>query len=295
MSIFKIPFYNGVLLLAGIVTCCNLQAEENKKQPVIGSQGKLFSNTSSETDEMTLPKSESATHLYGGIGLTASSTNSDFKMDYEINKDNFPEAIPHLQHKESSLKKIGASIVTGIKVGLNRNFFLAVEGNYTCGTKKHWHTFTQSEDIEFGDIDGVETQNISCIDIKYKDEIGAFLKCGTTFRPYEFYGIFGVSAQKAEVRYDLDPNADGVNQSYSDGFSQRVCGPVIGAGMAVEITDNISCALEYKYKKYNRICGNLEVVKDDVFGGNHDSSVRRVEIKDNKQELSLIFTLHTKL
>lgn len=299
MNIFKIPLHNGVLLLVGIVACGNLQAEENKKQPVIDSQGNLFSNTSSETDGVTLQKSESATHLYGGIGLTASSVNSDFKMDYEVDEDDFLEAIPHVQHKGRSLKKIGVSIVGGIRADLSSNLFLATECNFSHGTTTHWRDFTQSEDVEFGNLGKeYDSQKISHINIKHKGEIGLFLKAGTIVQSYEFYGIWGVSTKRIEIEYELDSNAQDIKQAYSDCFSRRIYAPVLGVGITKEITNNISGSFEYRYKMYNLAKGNLAKVGDKVFEGDdvhHDRSLRHVEIDSNKHELSLSITVRTKL
>lgn len=285
MAAFGAFFNNGMLLLAGIAVCGDLQAEENKRQPSTKCLETLTSNS--------LDISGGSLYLYGGMSLVASSINSNFKMDYEVNKTYFPDAQPHVKHKENSLKKIGVGIVTGIQAHLSANFFLSVEGTFTHGTTRHQRDFTPAEDIETDDKDDSD-QRISHINIEHKDELGLLLKVGSRVTPYEFYGIFGFSTKQVKIGYELDPNQKDIVSTFNKSSKERVFGPVVGLGIARKITNRVFGGLEYKYKMYSRAKISL-LVDDSIFDGGeqHDISVRDLECNSKKHELSLNITVRT--
>lgn len=286
MAAFGAFFNNGMLLLAGIAVCGDLQAEENKRQPSTKCLETLTSNSSDI--------SGGSLYLYGGMSLVASNINSNFKMDYEVNKTNFPDARSHVNHKEGNLRKIGIGVIAGIQAHLNENFFLAIEGTFTHGTTRHQRDFTQAEDTEINGDDDSD-QKISHINIEHKNELGLLLKVGPRVTPYGFYGIFGFSTKQVKIGYELDSRHDVIFSTYSKCPKARVFGPVVGFGITRTINKQLSGALEYKYKIYNRAKTNL-LVDDSVFGSadiRHDISVRDLECNSKKHELSLSIAVRT--
>lgn len=287
MATFGVFFSKGMLLLAGIVVCGNLQAEKDKQQSSI----KYLETLSSNASEIP----NGYLYLYGGMSLIASSINSNFQMNYALNRVDFPQGRPYVNHKEDNLRKFDVGVVAGIQKDLSKNFFLAVEGTFTHGTTRHQRDFTQAEDAEIDYTDDSK-QKISHIDIEHKDEFGLLLKAGPRVTPYEFYGIFGVSTKQVKIGYELNQNHDAITSAFSKYSQDRVLGTIIGFGLAREITKQVSCALDYKYKMYNRAKVSLSV-DDSSFNSEtempHDASARNLEVDSRKHELSLSIAVRT--
>lgn len=258
------------IVLVALISCLSVQAEE-----VASSSGVKF---------------------YAGASVVGSWTSSDFKMDYEINKDNFPGTEPWAKHKESSIARVGAGFAAGIKKKFENDWFVGGELNYTLSRAKHHHDFVKSEDLEEANT-GNENDIISRINVRHGDELGLSLKFGKDCQTYDVYGILGVTTKNVEIEYSLDEDGNWV--IHGDGFDiskkKRAWGAVFGVGGSKKINERISCSFEYRYKIYNSAKKSVDcrALAEKAFGGaQHDTSDRNFKVKSDKHELSLGVTFN---
>lgn len=253
------------IVLIALVSCLSVQAEE-----VTSSNGLKF---------------------YAGASVVGSWTSSDFKMDYEVNKDNFPNAESGIKHKENSIGRVGAGFAAGIKKKFGNNWFVGGELGYTLSRAKHCHNFTADEDQE-SDLPEDRNNIVSHANVRHGDEWALSLKFGKDCCSYDVYGILGVTTKNIEIEYSID--ADGYWVEHGDGFDiskkKRAWGAVFGVGGSKKINDRISCSLEYRYKVYNSAKKSVDcrALAEKAFGNlPHDSSDRNFKVKSDKHELSL--------
>lgn len=257
-----------VALLA-LILCCSAQAEE-----IASSRGIDF---------------------YVGASAVGSWTDSDFKMNYTIDENYFPNTKPWANHKEYAISRVGAGFTAGIKKKFSNDWFVGGELGYTLSRAKHHHNFTTDEDLE-SDITGNENVIISRANIKHGDEWALSLKLGKDYKSYEIYGILGVSTKNIDIEYSVD--ADGYWVEHGDGFDvstkKRAWGAVFGLGGSKKINDRISCSLEYRYKVYNSAKKSVDcrALAEKAFDDLHDISERNFKIKSDKHELSFGVTFN---
>ncbi len=257
------------IVLIALVSCLSVQAEE-----IASSNGLKF---------------------YAGASAVGSWTSSDFKMDYEVDKDNFPNAQPWAKHKENSIGRVGAGFAAGIKKKFSNNWFVGGELNYTLSRAKHHHNFTAAEDME-SDLPENESVLVSHADIRHGDEWALSLKFGKDWNSYDVYGILGVTTKNIEIGYSID--ADGNWVDHGDGFDvskkKRAWGAVFGLGGSKKITNRVSCSLEYRYKVYNSAKKSIDcrALTEKAFAAQHDTSDRNFKVKSDKHELSLGVTFN---
>lgn len=259
------------IVLIALVSCLSVQAEENAS-----SNGLKF---------------------YAGASAVGSWTSSDFKMDYEINKDNFPNAQPWAKHKENSIGRVGAGFAAGIKKKFSNNWFIGGELNYTLSRAKHHHDFVGTEDVETDDIfRNHENDVISRVNVRHGDEWGLSLKFGKDCCSYDVYGILGLTTKNIEIEYSVDPDTYWVD--HDDGFDtskkKRAWGAVFGLGGSKKINNRISCSLEYRYKMYSSAKKSVDcrAEAEKAFVYPHDTSDRNFKVKSDKHELSLGVTFN---
>lgn len=254
------------IVLIALVSCLSVQAEENAS-----SNGLKF---------------------YAGASAVGSWTCSDFKMDYEVNKVDFPNAEPYAKHKENSIGRVGAGFAAGIKKKFSNNWFVGGELGYTLSRAKHHHDFLGSEDVESqDDLDIYANDIISRVNVRHGDEWTLSLKFGKDFHSYDVYGILGVTTKNIEIEYSVDADTHWVDRD--DGFDvskkKRAWGAVFGLGGSRKINDRISCSLEYRYKMYNSAKKSVDcrALAEKAFLVEHDISDRNFKVKSDKHELSL--------
>ena len=259
------------IVLIALVSCLSVQAEE-----IASSNGLKF---------------------YAGASAVGSWTSSDFKMDYEVDKDNFPNAQPWAKHKENSIGRVGAGFAAGIKKKFGNTWFVGGELGYTLSRAKHHHDFLVGEDIEIDNHGGHENDVISRVNIRHGDEWALSLKLGKDCCSYDVYGILGVTTKNIEIEYSVDADTYWVTRD--DGFDvskkKRAWGAVFGLGGSKKITNKISCSLEYRYKMYNSAKKSVDcrALAEKAFGnGVHDTSDRNFKVKSDKHELSLGVTFN---
>lgn len=258
------------IVLIALVSCLSVQAEENAS-----SNGLKF---------------------YAGASAVGSWTSSDFKMDYEVNKVDFPNAEPYAKHKENSIGRVGAGFAAGIKKKFSNNWFVGGELGYTLSRAKHHHDFLVGEDIEIDNLNGHENDVISRVNIRHGDEWALSLKFGKDCCSYDVYGILGVTTKNIEIEYSLDANTYWVNRD--NGFDvpekKRAWGAVFGLGGSKKINNRISCSLEYRYKMYNSAKKSVDcrALAEKAFEEPHDTSDRNFKVKSDKHELSLGVTFN---
>lgn len=254
------------IVLIALVSCLSVQAEET---------------TSSNGIE-----------FYAGASAVGSWTSSDFKMDYEVNKDNFEDAQPWAKHKENSIGRVGAGFAAGVKKKFSNNWFIGGELGYTLSRAKHHHDFLGIEDVEVTDALGIHANDIiSRVSVRHGDEWALSLKFGKDCCSYDVYGILGVTTKNIEIEYSVDADTVWVNRD--DGFDvpkkKRAWGAVFGLGGSKKINNRISCSLEYRYKVYNSAKKSVDcrALAEKAFGEPHDTSDRNFKVKSDKHELSL--------
>lgn len=250
------------IVLIALVSCLSVQAEE-----VTSSNGLKF---------------------YAGASVVGSWTSSDFKMDYEVNKDIFSYAKPWAKHKESSIGRVGAGFAAGIKKKFGNNYFIGGELGYTLSRAKHGRDFFEADDTEFDAVG--DTDRVSRIEIRHGDEWSLSIKFGKEIDSYDVYGILGTTTKRVDIGYSLDgSNPDVTGEGFGINPKKRVWGAVFGLGGSKKINDRISCSLEYRYKVYNSAKNSVDCrdLTEKAYGGTHDISDRNFKVKSDKHELSL--------
>ncbi len=225
-------------------------------------------------------------------------TNSDFDMNYKVNKDNttgFPDANPFANNKGHSICNVGARVAVGITTRLDNDWFFGGEFNWLLNRANHDHDFTEAEDGETNLVGGA-LGRISYIDIKHKDEIGFSLRFGKSLISHDIYGICGVTTKQTETKYSLDSNHSNIRQDLVANFKKRLWGLVFGIGTSRKINENLSCSLEYRYKIFNSSTKDIDWRAERAAFGDgtkeHDTSARHFKVKSDNHELSFGFTLN---
>ena len=240
--------------------------------------------------------SSSDVNFYAGISAVGSWTSSDFRMDYDVNKDQnkFPKAISHAYHKDNSIDRAGLGLHAGIKKKFKNDLFVSGELGYTFSRAKHHHDFTEAEDQEADDQYPDET--ISYINVKHGNELALALKFGKDCNSSDVYGIVGVTTKDVKIEYSLDDGNPQVKDKFDVSTKDRAWGAVFGLGGSKRINDNVSCSLEYRYKLYGSAKKDIDCMAEskDAFGGvvEHDTSDRHFKVKSGKHELSLGITFN---
>ena len=242
-----------------------------------------------------LQASENSVKPYGGIGLANSLGNSDFNMNYEVNKTDFPDCEPQVSHKRNKRYNLGTELFAGVKYNASNNWFCSGELSYSPDRLRHRHNFTQAEDAE-KNKDDADPKRISYINIKHQDELGLCSKLGKNLKICETYGIFGISSEKVKMKYALDKDHDSVEAPLETNPKKRVYGAVIGVGASKKINNQVSCAVEYKYKAYNSARRKVDLKEQtkEAFGGvdDHDTSDRNFKVHSRKHELSVRMSMN---
>lgn len=227
--------------------------------------------------------------FYAGAGLVGSSTSSDFSMDYQVNGDHFPDARPYANHKEKHMGRIGGEVFVGVKSKCKKGWFWAAELSYGFTKNNHKHAFSELEDAEM-DYAEEDPNPISNIDVKHGNEIGLVGKVGASVDVCNVYGILGVTTKEVEMKYWTNAHTD-VRTPFETNPKKRVYGAVFGLGVSKNVHNNVSCALEYKYKLYKNAKKDvdLRVPTSVAFVQNppHDLSDRHFKVKSDKHEVSL--------
>lgn len=255
-------FFKKVILIVMIFICTSFQVESQNK-PVV---------------------------CYGGLGLTASTTSSNFKMNYVPNWRCFMGTPYELNHNRPHIKNVSGEIFVGVKSGCSRGFFWAIEANYGFSRVRHTKDFLGTEYCEITDSCRRSGRN-SYINIKHGNELGLEVKLGGSINGYNIYSIAGATTKKIKLNYGLDTAHRHVLKPLEINSQKRVYGAIIGLGVSKNVTNKISCSLEYKYKIY----GNANIDVDwkkatlPVFSNRgylHDTTDRHFSVKSDRHEVS---------
>ncbi len=241
-------------------------------------------------------QAEASIGAYLRAAATGALTNSDFDMNYEVNKNtgDFPNANPFANDKKHSIRNIGARVAVGVQTQLENNWFFGGEFNYFLNRADHDRDFTEAEDGET-DINSGAEGRISYVNIKHKDELGFALRFGKELMSYDVYGICGISTKQTEIKYGLDHNHSNIygTEDLVTNFKKRLWGLVFGIGASRKVNRNLSCSLEYRYKIFNSSTKDVDwTAERTAFGKEHDITPRHFKVKSDNHELSVGFTLN---
>lgn len=214
----------------------------------------VFSQTEAEET------SEKLFNVYCGAGISENFTKSEYKMNFEVNDDNFPGGGGELKN-DKNLHKVGYNLFLGIEGG--EKFYWALETGANLSHAKHNKVFCGNESKEGGS----DTVNpVTNLNITHGNEYELVAKFGGNFHSWRGYGIAGIGVKKVGVRYDYYPNDAfwnpdgsaerseyGMYEDYPARESKTRCGFVIGAGIEKKVSDKFSVGLEYKYKAYKKL------------------------------------------
>lgn len=235
-----------------------------------------------------LPKNSKDIEVYFGVGLSQNFMNSKFLMNREVDLRN------HLgrgdvRHEGIGIQKLGCELFVGLISG--SDWFIGPEFRVNLQHIRHRHTFLDNEDYELTRIN-INGDVSSHIDIKYGNSYQLVLKFGKTFDDYRIYGIVGAERRSVSAYYRTDSRWL-VNQFYASS-DKKLNSPVFGIGGSKRIRDNLSLALEYKYK----LCNSWKFMRDWREGSSFsvfrryqwlkaDLTEREFEVKHQQHEVSL--------
>ena len=240
-------------------------------------------------------QAEASVSAYLRAAAIGSLTDSDFDMNYSVNRDKFPGANPSANNNKHSIGNVGGEFALGIRTKFKNDWFVGGELNYALKKVKHNRDFTEIEDNE--GITNADTDKMSNINLKYQHEYGFSFRFGKYFNDYDVYGICGATTKSVDIDYSLNGSNPHFNPAKADlttNSSKRIYGMVFGLGASRKVNDNFSCSVEYKYKVYNSGTKSVDWRKEteDFFAnGQHDKSDRNFKVKSDSHELSFGFTL----
>ncbi len=242
--------------------------------------------------------------VYGGFGLSATFTTSEYDMNFSVNHGNTgPGAGGVVNQKFSGRKKLGYNIFLGMSGG--EIYYYAFELGANLHRLKMDKNFPDYEAKEMG-IDaghgmgnphGALHTNLKC---DYGNEFNLALKFGKRLSTKSFgqmivYGILGLSTRDLKVKYDYYVNNfpawEGIFSQYGHHFSKRLWAFTPGIGAEFKICNNCSLGIEYRYKFYPSSSSSRDLQNaPTVIGmvrGDMDTRIRSYKVKSSQNDLSL--------
>lgn len=241
--------------------------------------------------------------IYGGFGLSATFTTSEYNMNFSTNINNAgPDTGGSVNRKFSGRNKVGYNLFLGMSGGENYYYAFELGANlHRLKLNKDLSDY-EAREIGFGiavpDLHGALHTNLKC---DYGNEFNFALKFGKRLSTKSFgemavYGILGLSTRDLKVKYDyyvdnFNGNEPIVSQ-YPHHFSKRLWAFTPGIGAEFTICNNCSLGIEYKYKFYPSSSSYKDLQDAPVIAtlgqrGDMDIGIRSYKVKSSQNDLSL--------
>lgn len=238
--------------------------------------------------------------IYGGFGLSATFTTSEYNMNFSTNINNAgSDTGGPVNQKFSGRKKLGYNIFLGMSGG--ENYYYAFELGANLHRLKLNKDLSDYEAKEMGvgvlDPYGALHTKLRC---DYGNEFNLALKFGKRLSTKSFgqmivYGILGLSTRDLKVQYDYYVNNfplwEEIFSQYSHHFSKRLWAFTPGIGAEFKIYKNCSLGIEYKYKFYPNSSSSKDLqdapIATGMLRGDMDIGARSYKVKSSQNVLSL--------